>query len=151
MRLIPYFSQTPSTPIRSLLTEPHPDVNELLRSFWGVDATETRAWAPRLDVHEGKDAYSIQADLPGVDKKDIQVTVEDGILSLRGERRSLRDEKADDGSWQRLERHSGSFQRSLRLGEGIDSAGIKAQVKDGVLSITVPKKEAAKAQVIQIG
>jgi HSP20 family protein len=138
MKLIPYFNQAPAS-------------SDLLRAFWGVNEDgSVIAWAPRLDVHEGKDAYQVQVDLPGVDKKDVEVTLEEGVLTVRGTRQSSSEAKAEDGSWHRQERSYGSFQRSLSLGEGVDADGVKAELKDGVLSISVPKKEAAKARTIRI-
>jgi HSP20 family protein len=149
MPLIPYFSQTPTA--RHRWRENQSELNDLLRAFWGVDQGAVAAWAPRLDVHESKDAYVVQADLPGVDKKDIQVSVEDGVLTLRGERKIEREDKAEDGAWHRVERRNGSFQRSLHLGEGVDVDQVKADYKDGVLTVQIPKKEAAKPKQITIG
>ena len=138
MKLIPYFNQAPAS-------------SDLLRAFWGVNEDgSVIAWAPRLDVHENKDAFQVQVDLPGVEKKNVEITLEEGVLTVRGTRQSAGETTADDGSWHRQERSYGSFQRSLRLGDGVDADGVKAELKDGVLSINVPKKEAAKARTIRI-
>lgn len=138
MKLIPYFNQAPAS-------------SELLRAFWGVNEDGSVIdWAPRLDVHENKDAFQVQMDLPGVDKKDVELTLEEGVLTVRGARQAASEAKAEDGSWHRQERSYGSFQRSLRLGDGVDAEGVKAELKDGVLSINVPKKETAKARTIRI-
>lgn len=139
MKLIPYLNQAPAS-------------SELLRAFWGVNEEGgVIAWAPRLDVHENKDAYEVQVDLPGVEKKDVEVTLEEGVLTVRGTRQSSHEARAEDGSWHRQERSYGSFQRSLSLGEGVDADGVKAELKDGVLKLSVPKKEAAKPRTIRIG
>ena len=126
------------------------EFRDLFRSFWGEGETEN-LWTPQMDVHENKDAYTVRLDLPGLDKKDIQVSVEDSVLTVRGQRTSQSEDKDEKGTWHRLERFSGSFERSLRLGSGVDANAVKADYKDGVLSISVPKKEAAKPKTINIG
>ena len=138
MQLIPYFAN--QTPAR-----------ELMRAFWGVDEDgAVIAWAPRLDIHEDKDAFRVRLDLPGVEKKDIQITLEEGVLSVRGTRYDQTEDKEAGGTWHRRERHYGAFQRSLSLGDGVDAERVKADYREGILSITVPKKEAAKARTITI-
>lgn len=138
MKLIPYLNPAPAT-------------SDLLRAFWGVNEDgSVIAWAPRLDLRETKDAYQVQVDLPGVDKKDVEVSLEEGVLSVRGARQAASEEKAEDGTWHRQERSYGSFQRSLHLGDGVDADSVKAELKDGVLRISVPKKEAVKARTIRI-
>jgi HSP20 family protein len=131
--------------------ERYRDLAELMQDFWdGGDTASAASWAPRLDVHENKDSYTIKADLPGMEKKDIQVTVEDGVLSIRGERQS-QQETGEGGNWHRLERHYGSFLRSLDVGDSVDAEKVKAEYKDGVLTLTLPKKEAAKPRLIDVG
>lgn len=142
MKLIPYVNQATLSG-RSL-----DDFDRLISAFWG-EPTPVTAWAPRLDVHEDKDAYTIEADLPGVEKKDVELSVEDGVLTIRGTRKDTREEKGKDG-WHRLERHYGSFERSLSLGEGVDVEHVKAEMKDGVLHLTLPKKEQAKPRRIEV-
>jgi HSP20 family protein len=107
-------------------------------------------FAPSLDVQESKDAYTVQADLPGVDKKDIQVQLDEGTLTVSGTRKAEHQDGAQDRTWHRVERSWGSYQRSLRLGEGVDAAKISAAYADGVLTITVPKKDSALPRQVEV-
>jgi HSP20 family protein len=148
MRMIPY------TRGRLARVQPwsefEPNLNDFFRAFWGEGEGEA-LWTPQMDVHENKDAYKVRLDLPGLEKKDIQVSVQDNVLTVRGERRNQSEDKDEKGTWHRVERYSGSFERSLRLGSGVDAGAVKADYKDGVLSVTIPKKEAAKPKTIDIG
>lgn len=121
-------------------------VGSLLRFF---DAPEA-GYSPALDVKETGDAYTVQVDLPGLDRKDLQVRVEDGVLSVRGERKAEHQEEAKERSWLRVERAWGSFERHLRLGEGVDPERVAAEYKDGVLTVTVPKKAGAQPRVVEV-
>jgi len=103
---------------------------------------------PALDVIEEKDQYVLKADLPGINKEDIKVSVESGILTIEGERKSETEHK--DKQVHRIERSYGRFVRSLNLGTSIDSSKIRASYKDGVLQLIVPKLEAAKPKAIDI-
>jgi len=152
MPLIPYFSQTPVGRLRQRLAwHEEPQIEDVLRSFLGSGTSkEASPWSPRLDVRESKDAYVLYADLPGLDKKDIQVSVEEGLLSIRGERKALSDAKDDEGGWHRQERSYGNFLRTVKVGDAIDAAKVQAEYKDGVLTLTLPKKEAAKPKQITI-
>jgi HSP20 family protein len=107
-------------------------------------------FTPALDVQESKDGYTITADLPGVEKKDIDLKLEDGVLTLSGTRKAAHEENADNRTWHRVERGWGAYARSLNLGDGVDAARISAQYKDGVLTINVPKKESALPQRIEV-
>ena len=101
-----------------------------------------------LDVVEEKDQYVIKADLPGINKEDIKVSVENGILTIEGERKSETEDK--DKQVHRVERSYGRFLRSLNLGNNVDSSKIHASYKDGVLQLNVPKFEIAKPKSIDI-
>lgn len=105
-------------------------------------------WQPALDVSEDKENFVLKADLPGLKKEDIHVSVENGILTIEGERRSETEQKEKD--YHRIERSYGRFFRSLNLGTSVDDAKIKANYKDGVLEVTVPKVEKAKAKTIDV-
>jgi HSP20 family protein len=109
---------------------------------------EDRSWLPSVDIGEDKNTIVIHADLPGIDQKDIKVTVDNDILTLQGERT---DEKKDeDRGYHRLERRFGTFQRSFTLPAGVDSKKIAADYKDGVLTVKLPKTEEAKPKEIEI-
>ncbi|MDE2030473.1 MAG: Hsp20/alpha crystallin family protein [Alphaproteobacteria bacterium] len=121
-------------------------------AFRGIPATplEAAAIPVRLDVKEDDKAFHVTADLPGLTEKDVEVTFDDGILTIRGQKKIERDEKKD--TWHITERSSGSFARQLSLATAIDSSGIAATFEKGVLSISLPKmpQEQASARKIEI-
>jgi HSP20 family protein len=125
------------------------DFSQLIQLFNQEGAGEPH-FSPALDVKETKDAYIVQADLPGVDKQDIKVSVEEGVLTLSGSRKAEHQEENADKTWRRVERRWGAFERSLRLGRGVDPSKVAAEYKDGVLSITVPKSESALPRVVEV-
>jgi HSP20 family protein len=103
--------------------------------------------APRIDVAESKDAIDLTAELPGVDEKDVDVTLADGVLTIRGEKKAERDEKDKDKNWHVVERSYGSFSRAISLPFDPDSAKVEAKFEKGVLHIHLPKPaEVAKKQ-----
>jgi HSP20 family protein len=126
----------------------------LLRLFdtlFGADQGEelaTRTWTPPVDVRETDDAYLVTAELPGMSAQDIQITLENNILRLSGERKFERDEKKEN--FHRIERAYGSFTRSFGLPSQVDADRVQASFKDGVLTITVPKAEQARPRKIEI-
>ncbi len=122
--------------------------NEFQRSAlmdWEEDSV---MWTPKVDVKESKDAYEVMADLPGLDKKDIKISLQDNVLTLQGERRE--EAKKEDENCYFVERSHGSFSRAFRLPEKIDEKSIRAEYKDGVLRITLQKSEEAKPRQIEI-
>lgn len=108
----------------------------------------TEEWAPAVDIRDEDKQYVIEADLPGVKAEDISVTVDNGVLTIKGERQSEKTEKRDN--YKRVERFSGSFLRRFTLPEAIDPDNIKATTKDGVLELSVPKKEKSKPNKIEV-
>ncbi len=104
--------------------------------------------APDVDVSESDKAFEIKADLPGVEEKDVDVSVADGVLSLKGERRAEKETK--DKKLHRVERSYGAFERVMSLPADIDEKKISAEFKKGVLTVTLPKKKAAKAATKKI-
>jgi HSP20 family protein len=136
MRLIP-FNNSPAR-----------EVDSLFSTFFADSAQP--AWAPRLDLRESADDVRVQVDLPGVRKEDISVTLEDGLLSISGKRQAEHQTEDAREGWLRVERAWGGFERHVRLGELADAERVKADYKDGVLTVTVPKKEAAKPRSIKI-
>jgi HSP20 family protein len=103
------------------------------------------ALAPDLDVHESADAITVEAELPGVEEKDVTVTLSNGVLTIKGEKRSEREEKSE--GYHLSERSFGSFQRSLRLPDTIDESKIEARFDKGVLKVTAAKRpDAVKAE-----
>lgn len=100
---------------------------------------------PDIDVHDDGQTFTVEADLPGMQEKDVEVTFVDGLLTIKGERRSDREEKK--GSYYLTERTHGAFARTIRVPQGVDESKLEAQFADGVLKITAPRlPEAVKAQ-----
>lgn len=112
-----------------------------------VDAE--RALVPPVDVAETDCAYVVEADLPGVSKDDIEVTIKDGVLTISARRGNGSNADAG-GRVIRRERRRGKFVRSLRLADDIDDSGVVAEHKDGVLVLTLPKAEAARPRKIEV-
>jgi HSP20 family protein len=110
--------------------------------------TPLTAWAPALDVQEDKDNFSIRVELPGMKREDIEVTLQDGALVITGERK---EEKVTEGTAvHRQERYYGKFSRALTLPTAVAGDKVKAQYKDGILTVTLPKAEEAKPKAISV-
>jgi HSP20 family protein len=107
----------------------------------------TPAWAPALDIAERKDAYLVTVELPGVKLDDLQITLEDGLLTIQGERHFTNDA---DQNFHRVERRYGSFRRAITLPAHVIADEVEASIEDGVLRILVPKAEEAKPKRIQV-
>lgn len=105
------------------------------------------SWWPAVDIQEDDNAYRINADLPGIDPKDVEITAENGVLTLSGERELKKDEGKD---FRRVERHYGSFVRRFTLPAGADADNITAEARNGTLEITVPKSEKARPKRIEV-
>jgi HSP20 family protein len=105
-------------------------------------------WTPALDVFEDKDNFTVKAELPGMKKEDIEVTLHDDSLSISGERQS--ETKHEDAEIYRAERFFGRFQRTVTLPTAVAADKVKAAYKDGVLTITLPKTEEAKPKQIDV-
>lgn len=106
-------------------------------------------WRPAVDIREEKDRYVIHADLPGVQAKDIEITMESGVLTLKGERASEKTENKE--GYKRVERVRGTFYRSFSLPDTADAAKVEAKSKDGVLEIVLPKLEKTQPRRISVG
>jgi HSP20 family protein len=109
---------------------------------------ETAGWSPRVDVSENESAFQIQADIPGADRDSLKVEVKDGVLSIQGEKR--REATSDTDGVYRSERSYGAFLRKFSLPEEVDGERIEAVYKDGVLSVTLPKKPEAAPKRIPV-
>jgi HSP20 family protein len=113
------------------------DFGDFSSSLFKMDSKPS--FSPRLNMSEGDNEIEVSAELPGIEEKDIQVTLKDGVLSIKGEKKM--EEKKKEQSFYRVERHYGSFHRSVRIPEGIEADQIKASFRDGVLKINLPKSE----------
>lgn len=105
-------------------------------------------WAPAIDVSETAEAIKIVADLPGLTKQDVKLEIEEGMLTIRGERKFEQEEKKKD--FHRIERSYGTFSRSFHLPETVDVERINAKMNEGVLEVIMPKREEAVPQTKQI-
>lgn len=108
----------------------------------------TSNWSPSVDIKEKDDRFIFVADIPGVDPKDIEVTAENGMLTIKGEREQEKKEEKKD--YKRVERSLGSFYRRFSLPDNVDTDRIDAKSKNGVLEISIPKVETAKPRKIEI-
>jgi len=111
-------------------------------------ATASQAWAPAVDITERKDAYLVTAELPGVGTEDLEITFQDGLLTIQGERHPTADAAGE--KVHRSERRYGAFRRSITLPSHVQADKIEASAQDGVLQILVPKAEEAHAKRIQV-
>lgn len=124
-------------------------ISRLLDDTSGSQAGERALhWAPAVDIRETDDALLVQAELPGIDKKDVRVEVHDGVLTISGERRYEKD--VEEKNAHRVERAYGSFARSFSLPTNIDSEKVEASMKDGVLEVRLHKRESAKPKSIEV-
>ena len=105
-------------------------------------------WAPSVDIIEDQKEWLVKADLPEVKKEELKVTVENGVLTITGERKFEKESKKEN--YHRIERTYGSFIRSFALPTSVDADKVSAEYKDGVLTLTLPKKEEAKAKTITV-
>lgn len=125
--------------------------NEVTRLFDSPFATLGQgfnAWSPAVDLYEDKDNVIVKAELSGMKKEDIDVSLHEGTLTISGERKSEREEK--NGETYRSERFCGRFQRSVLLPASVQGDKVNASYKDGILTITLPKAEEAKPKQIEI-
>ena len=119
-------------------------INRLLN-----EPAAVRPWSPAVDILENEHAVIVKADLPEVNEKEIDIRIENGTLSLKGERKFEKDETGK-GGYHRIERSFGTFARYFALPDTVNAENVQADYKNGTLTITLPKKEAAKPRVIKI-
>ena len=122
--------------------------NRLFQHSPAPRSGESRPWLPPVDVTEDETAYTITTDLPDVPKEAVKVTVEDGVLTIRGERKW--EKKTDNTKVHLVERSYGSFTRSFRLPEDASGDRVSATFKDGVLKVVLPKREEAKPRQVEV-
>jgi HSP20 family protein len=115
---------------------------------WGEPGTDLGTWSPRVDVYEKGEQVVVEAELPGINKEDIDIRAEKNVLILRGQRKQNEEIKEDD--YYRSERCYGSFSRSFTLPATVDADKAGATYKDGVLTLTLPKHKEAKPKQISI-
>ncbi len=133
------------------LTSLKKEMERLFDRFWEGDFPELSAggeWSPRLDLSETKDALVVKAEIPGIEPKEIQVSLQDQVLTIKGEKKQEKEEK--DEHRYRMERSYGVFARSLRLPVPVDREKVAAKFKNGLLTITLPKMPVARGTAIPI-
>jgi HSP20 family protein len=138
-------------PVRELGTIQN-EMNRLFNSFFDTPAPANgqalRRWVPAMDLVETESDFVLKADLPGMSESDVNIEVEDNVLTISGERKAEHEERKT--GYYRLERSFGSFRRSLTLPEGVDPEAVKATFADGVLEVTVPKPAQQAPRKVQI-
>lgn len=112
------------------------------------EAMSSSEWAPLVDIVEDEKEYAVKAELPEMKKEDVRVTVENGILLIKGERKFEKEEKGK--KYHRIERAYGTFQRYFTLPEGVDGAKTAAEFKDGVLTVRLPKTDKGKIKTVEV-
>lgn len=141
-------------PVRELQTVQN-EMNRLFNTFFdsptpsnGGGHPSVRRWIPAMDVVETDDHFVLRADLPGMSEGDVNIELEDNVLTISGQRKAEHEHKGE--GYYRVERSSGSFSRSLTLPEGVDAEGIQASFENGVLEVRIPKPEQPKPRKVQI-
>jgi len=114
----------------------------------GKETLTVADWVPTVDISETDGEYLIKAELPEVKKEDVKVTLEDGVLTIQGQRRQEKEEKTT--KYHRIERSYGTFVRSFSLPDQVNESGVKAEFKDGMLNLHIPKSEKAKPRAIEV-
>jgi HSP20 family protein len=135
----------------ALLMKPEPfsrEVDRLFDAFFGGEAQSARRWVPPMDLVEAEDHFVLKADLPGLGEGDVSIEVQDGNLTISGERNA--EHEAHERGWYRIERSFGGFNRSLTLPDGVDADGISAEFDRGVLEVRIPKPEERKPRRVAI-
>ncbi len=143
------------SPIRDLATEIFDlqrEINRMFdrffRGFEGEEEVRLAAWSPRVDISETDDEYIVRAEVPGVSKDDVKVTIKENVLTISGEKKQEKETKNEN--FHRIERVYGSFSRTFTLPGAVKVDKVEAKFKDGVLTIKLPKVEETKAKEIEV-
>lgn len=117
--------------------------------LWGAEGVTTAGeWVPAVDIVENDNALTVKVELPGVEAKDVAVTIDNNVLTLKGERRIEKEVKNEN--YHRMERAYGTFARSFALPTFVDAENVKAEFRNGLLTVTVPKKPNAKTRAVEV-
>ncbi|HEY7520623.1 MAG TPA: Hsp20/alpha crystallin family protein [Methylomirabilota bacterium] len=139
---------TPWSGMTSLRKEMDRLFDRFLEPVWPEMPAALGDWEPKLDVSEEKDTVTVKAELPGVEQKDINISIQEGVLTIKGEKQAEKEEK--DKRHHRIERAYGAFYRSITLPSAVDAGKAAASFKDGVITITMPKAPEAKGTMIPV-
>jgi HSP20 family protein len=116
---------------------------------WDTEGLTTAGeWAPTVDIVENEHVITIKAELPGIEAKDIAVTLDNNVLTLKGERRTEKEVKKEN--YHRMERAYGTFARAFAFPDYVDTTNVKADFKNGLLTLTLPKKEGARSRAVEV-
>jgi HSP20 family protein len=126
--------------------DPFRGFQETMNRFFAEPSA--RPWVPPVDIRETENELVVKADVPDMKFEDFDVRIENGTLTLRGERKF--EEKKEEGGWHRVERSYGSFERLFALPDSVNPEGVNADYKNGTLTVTLPKKELAKPRQVKI-
>jgi len=137
-------------PFRAGATSLQEQINRVFGDVVGRAGEESNLtpWAPEVDIYETENELVVKADLPDVNPQELDIRVENNILTIRGERKF--DNKVNEDNYLRIERSYGSFSRSFSLANSVDSEAIKADYQNGVLTLSIPKREEAKPKQIKV-
>ncbi len=124
------------------------DLGRVFDDRWTVRSSESVGWTPAVDIYEDEEALTLRFELAGVEPKDVDIRFENGTLTLKGERKLELEDRRDN--YHRIERQYGSFTRGFSLPATVDAEKIKAESRNGVLVVTLPKKAEAKPKSIQV-
>jgi HSP20 family protein len=150
MGLMDWKSEKGLTPWRKLFHEIGDYIEDYMDSMWSSFPTisRERAWTPAMEIKETKDGYEVTAELPGIDPKDIDISIEDRTLIIKGERKV--EKKEEKEGYYHSERKYGAFYRAITLPSEVEEEKTKAKYKDGILTITLVKPEKAKGKKVKI-
>ena len=152
MALLPVKRKEGTTSGLNSLTRMHDDMHDLVRSFFGPSWSWPTTWGsgawPAIDVADQENEYLVKAEVPGCKAEDIDITVSGNVLTISGEKKEEKEVKEKD--YYHSERSFGSFRRDLNLATDVDTAKIKAECSNGVLTVKLPKSEKAKPTKIEI-
>jgi HSP20 family protein len=132
----------------SALRDIETQFTRLMNDFGAEFPFGDKSWSPAVDLRETDDAYVVHADVPGVKKDEIDIEIIEDVVTIKGERKEETEKK--DGNYHRVERHFGSFMRSIEIPGGFDGEKVSAKFSDGVLEVTLPKLEEKKPRSVKV-
>ena len=149
MKLVPWNKSDVMRPWASRRQEISRLFEDVFRDpFFSTRFPQTSRWSPALDLSETDDSVVVKAELPGMDPKDVEIQLDNDVLTIRGEKKEEKEEKTKDVHW--VERSFGTFERSIRLPASVKGAEAKATFKSGLLCIELAKTEESKPKVLKI-
>ena len=150
MKIVPWKKRDDTDLFFSPLADFRREIDDIFDRFFGrsIALRDEEIFTPRIEVAEDEKSYLVKAELPGMDKNDIEVTLDDNVLTLKGEKKEEKEEKGKKSYYK--ETRYGSFYRQIPFPESIDEEKVNAKFKKGVLSLVIPKKEAKNKKSIKI-